>query len=117
MDKSIIISAAVMAVIATIEILCLFCCSKLRMKKIPITAIYPIFPSDNFLNDKLDYISEMFLKSSCPIDRAIFIDYGATEQQINLCNEFCRLCPEISIISPDKIETFLSETFAIAPKI
>lgn len=116
MDKAMLISVIVLVVIAAVEILCLFFCSRLRMKKIPVAAVLPVFPDDDELNRKLEYIGEILFRNSCTIDCVFLINYGASDSQLELCCDFCRTHIEADIISPDELEKILSETFAITPK-
>ncbi len=116
MDKAMLISIIILVIIAAVEIICLFFCSRLRMKKVPVAAVLPIYPNDDELEGKLEYIGEILFRNPCNIDCVFLIDYGASDAQLELCCDFCRTHTEADIISPDEIEKILSETFAITKK-
>ncbi len=116
MDKAILISILILAAVSLLEIGCLFCCSKLRSGRPPIAAAVPVIPGDNELSRTLDHFGEMLSRGGCCIDRLILIDYGADQQQLKLCREFCKTFPGSELIRPEDLENILAETFAISVK-
>ncbi len=93
MDTALLITILVLAVIAAVEMLCLFLCSKLRTNVLPIVAAVPVHGSDECLAERLEFLGELMLRSSemCRLfcnnyPRAIFV--SSSELQSTLLNEF-----------------------------
>ena len=111
-----IISLAVLTVIAGIEIFCLFLCRNAPAKP-PLTLIIPVFSDKELLNASLSRVREHMLRGSCPIDAVILIDYGADSELKLICEDFCRDFREAVFIKPEDTEKILAETFAFDAKM
>ena len=117
MDIAIIISAAVMTVIAGIEFGCLFICSKIRMKKVPVIAVLPVLPEDSQLRQKLEYLENVLTRKAHEIDGILLVSFNAGEEQLTLCREFCNAVPSASISDICELEKKLPEMFAFQNEI
>lgn len=117
MDIPILISLAVLLIIAGAEMYCLFLADRKCRSRHPLTAVIPVFPDSSDLEAALDRTSELILRGSCPIERVLLIDYGADEAAVALCKAFCTDFPEASSIKPDELEKILAETFAKSEKM
>ncbi|MBR4626758.1 MAG: hypothetical protein IKO47_03480 [Ruminococcus sp.] len=115
MDAPILISLAVLAVIAGTEIVCLFVW-KSPSHKAPVAAIIPVFPDFQELGPALDRLRTLILCGSCPVGHIILLDYGGGEAERELCSEFCRDLGEAVVVAPEDLENFLSEIFAFVPE-
>lgn len=107
MEPAVIISIAVIAVIAVVEVYCLFVCSKLRGKSYPITAAVPVFPGDEELEDRLSYLDTLLTDGEAYICRVLLIDCGATPSQMELCRQFCEEFPAAELTDMENIEISL----------
>ncbi|MBR2282876.1 MAG: hypothetical protein IJ874_00425 [Ruminococcus sp.] len=107
MDISLIIAASVLAVIALIEILCLF----LPLKQVsPLySAVLPVFSDDEQLSERLDCLALRSGGRSC----LIIVNYSATDEQLRLCRQFCSSAPDCIIVTPEELEKIFLKTFAI----
>ncbi|HBB72480.1 MAG TPA: hypothetical protein DCZ71_07745 [Ruminococcus sp.] len=112
MDTALITAAAVLAVIAAAEIICLFLLPCRDVS--PLYAeILPVFSEDDLLPQRLDCLA---LRSGGRT-ALIIVDYSATEQQLELCRQFCSNEPDCTIISAGELEKILLKTFAIPEKV
>ncbi len=111
MDIALVISLIVLAVIAVIEIICLFFCSKLRTDILPITAVIPVTAEDTKLTERLDFLEELITRSTRPFDIAVLVNYGASPEQSAVCISFCAAHTQVSFVSPTELEVILKETF------
>jgi hypothetical protein len=116
MDIAVFISIAVMVVIAGIEIFCLFCCSKARMKAAPVIAVIPVTEDDCELDRKLEYMAVILSKGSSELDKLILLDISSSPEQIRLCSEFCRSYSWAETLSLSELQKKLPEMFAIKRK-
>lgn len=114
MDKAVIISIIAMVFIAGVEIMCLFCCSRLRIRKTPVVAVMPILNSDTELREKLEYLEIVVTRRAAEFDRLLMIDYDAGEVQLAICRELCERLNIAEIISLQELEKNLPEMFAIS---
>ncbi len=117
MDIAIIISAAVMTVIAGIEFGCLFCCSKLRMKAVPVIAVLPVVREDDRLEHKLEYMENVLTRKAHEIEGLLLVAINADDGQIALCREFCTAVPAAELADIRDLEKKLPEMFAIHHEI
>lgn len=117
MDITVIISLIVLGAITVVEFGCLFCCSRIRGKIRPIAAVVPIFPDSDELPETLDYYGGLLSRDSPAIDKLFFIDYGAGNELLEYCRDFCRTFDRAILIRPEELEKNLSETFAFLQKI
>ncbi len=115
MDNIIVTSLLVLAVIAVIEAVSLFCTSR-RTVKLAFVAVVPVFPDDTDLRERLAYLEEKMSGSSCCIEEIIIINYGASVEQLEICRQFCFENPAAVITDPAGLEKILSKTFAIERK-
>lgn len=115
MDKLIITSLIVLAVIALIEIISLFC-KPHQSKRLSFAAVIPIFPNDSTLRCRIDALSRKLSDPSYYIEEIIFINYGATYEQLEICEQFCYENTNAIITDPASLEKILSKTFAIENK-
>ena len=105
MDGVIITAAVILAVIALIEIVTLFC-AKPFGKPVYI-AIIPVFAEDSDLPLKLERLA---LRS---LPTAILLDISATEKQLQICRQFVRDNPAAEIVPYSEFENYLAHTFGI----
>lgn len=117
MDIAIIISAAVMTVIAAIEFGCLFCCSKLRMRSVPVIAVLPVTQSDDQLKHKLEYMENVITRKSHEIEGLLLVAINADPDQLALCRDFCNAVPAAELADISDLEKKLPEMFAIHHEI
>ena len=116
MDNIIVTSLLVLAVIAVIEAVSLFCSSSRRRVKLAFAAVLPVFPDDTDLRERLAYLEEKMSGGSCCIEEIIIINYGASVEQLEICRQFCFENPAAVITDPAGLEKILSKTFAIERK-
>lgn len=107
MEPAVIISIAVIVIIAAVEIYCLFICSKLRGKSYPITAAIPVFPGDEELRDRLSYLDTLLTDGEAYIGRVLLIDCGASPAQLELCRQFCEEFPAAVMTDKEGLENSL----------
>lgn len=117
MDIAIIISAVVMTVIAGIEFGCLFCCSKLRMKAVPVIAVLPVVPEDDQLEHKLEYMENVLTRKAHEIEGLLLISIDAAPCQLDVCRDFCSAIPTAKLVNIHELEKKLPEMFAIDREI
>ncbi len=116
MDNIIVTSLLVLAVIAIIEAVSLFYKSSRRVQKLSFAAVVPIFPDDENLRERLEYLGEKLSSGSYYIEEIILINYGATVEQLEICREFCYENRNAVLTDPASLEKILSKTFAINHK-
>lgn len=116
MDKIIITSLFVLCVIALIEIVSLFCKPSHYVRKLSFAAVVPVFPKDTDLRQRLDDLSHKLSSGSFYIEEIIIINYGATLEQLEICEQFCYENPNAILTDPASLEKILSKTFAIEHK-
>lgn len=107
MEPAVIISIAVIVIIAVVEVYCLFVCSKLRGKSYPMTAAVPVFSDDEELMDRLSYLDTLLTDGEAYIGRVLLIDCGATPAQLELCRQFCEEFPAAVLTDMDGLEISL----------
>ncbi|MBR6623729.1 MAG: hypothetical protein IKK91_07560 [Ruminococcus sp.] len=117
MDIAVIISAVVMTVIAGIEFACLFCCSKVRMRTVPVIAVLPVLPDDIELRQKLEYMENVLTRKAHEINGLLLISINADSDQITLCREFCKAVPSAELTEISDLEKNLPEMFAFHNEI
>lgn len=117
MDIAIIISAIVMTIIAGIEFSCLFCCSKLRMKSVPVIAVLPVMQEDDQLEQKLEYMENVLTRKAHEIEGLILVSIDASPCQLAVCRDFCTAVPAAHIVNISDMEKKLPEMFAIRQEI
>lgn len=117
MDAAVIISAAVMTVIAGIEFACLFCCSKLRMKSVPVIAVLPVSSDDINLRQKLEYMENVLTRKAHEINGLLLISINADSDQLTMCREFCKAVPAATLTDVSDLEKKLLEMFAFHNEI
>lgn len=116
MDKIIITSVLILAIIALIEAVSLFYKASCRISRISFAAVIPVFPDDSDLRERLQYLSEKLSCGSYYIEEIIIINYGATVQQLEICRAFCYENKNAILTDPASLEKILSKTFAIEHK-
>lgn len=116
MDKIIITSIFILCIIALIEIVSLFCKPSQYVKKLSFAAVVPLFPKDTDLRLRLDDLNKKLSSGSYYIEKIIIINYGATLEQLEICEQFCYENPNAIITDPASLEKILSKTFAIEHK-
>lgn len=89
MEKAEIIAIVVVTVIAAAELFCLFICSKLQNKSYPLCVSLPISAQDKELPQRLEYIASLIEEGSTFIGTVLLIDIDGTDEQIQLCMDFC----------------------------
>ena len=116
MDTPILISLAVLIIIAGIEIFCLFLCKNAPQKP-PLTLVIPVFPDKELLNASLERTRQLMLRGSCPLGAIVLIDYGADTELKRICEDFCRDFREAVFLKPEETEKYFAETFAFESKM
>ena len=89
MEKAKIIAIVVVTVIAAAELFCLFICSKLQNKSYPLCVALPVNSQDKELPQRLEYIASLIEEGSTFIGTVLLIDIDGTQEQIQLCRDFC----------------------------
>ncbi|MBQ8296310.1 MAG: hypothetical protein IJX77_00840 [Ruminococcus sp.] len=116
MDNVIVTSVLILAVIAVIEGVSLFYKSSRRVKKLAFAAVVPVFPDDDDLRERLEYLGDKLSGGSYYIEEIIIINYGATIEQLEICGRFCYENRNAILTDPASLEKILSKTFAIERK-
>ena len=111
LDTPMMISLAVLILIAGVELFCLFLC-KNPQEKPPLTLTVPVFADKELLNASLERVREIMLRGTCPVDTVILVNYGADSESSKICLDFCRDFREAVFLVPEEVENFLAETFA-----
>ena len=117
MDTALLVTILVLAVIAAVEMLCLFLCSKLRTNVLPIVAAVPVHGSDKCLAERLEFLGELMLRSSSAFDRVVLIDMGASPEQSEMCRLFCNNYPRASFVSSSELQSTLFNEFSIKKEL
>ena len=107
MEKAEIIAIAVVAVIAAAELFCLFRCSKLRPECYPLCIAQPVTAQDKELRQRLEYIASFIESGSSFADTVLLIDIDGTQEQLQLCMEFCNSYHAMELIKIADIEKHL----------
>lgn len=117
MDIAIIISAVVMTVIAGIEFGCLFCCSKLRMRAVPVIAVLPVVGENEHLKEDLEFMEDVLTRKAHEVEGLLLVTIDAEPGQIAMCREFCKTVPVAQIVNITEMEKKLPEMFAIRHEV
>lgn len=105
MDGVIVTAAVILAVIALIEIVTLFC-AKPFGKPVYI-AVIPIFSEDGDLPAKLERLAMRSLPA------AVLLNVSATEEQLQICRQFVRDNQAAEIVNAQDFEEYLARAFGI----
>lgn len=109
MEKADIIAVVVVTVIAAAELLCLFLCSKLRRRSYPLCAALPVTAQDKELSQRLEYIASLIEDGSSSIDTVLLVNIGASQEQLQLCREFCNTYHAAELIKTEDMEEKLKK--------
>ena len=104
MEKAEIIAIVVVTVIAAAELFCLFICSKLQNKSYPLCVALPVNSQDKELPQRLEYIASLIEEGSTFIGTVLLIDIDGTQEQIQLCRDFCAHYHAMELIKISDIE-------------
>ena len=104
MEKADIIAIVVVSVIAAAELFCLFLCSKLKHQSYPLCAVLPVMAQDKELPQRLEYIASLIEDGSSFIETVLLIDMDGSQEQIQLCRDFCHRYNAMELILPEDIE-------------
>ena len=107
MEKTDIAALVVVILIASAETFCLFICSKLKNKSYPLRVVLPVYAQDKELPQRLEYIASLIEEGSSFIEMVLLIDIDGTQEQIQLCREFCRCVRYAELIQPENIEKYM----------
>lgn len=100
MDIPVIIAAAVLCVIAAIEIICLLWCSD-ASRDITVTAAFPCFHGKDELEKLLKYIELLITDGTERFDMILLIDYGLDDEEKEMCFSFCNEYQPAEIIGSE----------------
>ena len=103
-----IIAVTVVGVIAAAEIFCLYLCSKHKKKSYPLCAVIPLYAEDKELFHRLGHIGSLIEDGDTFISHILLIDYGCTDEQLEVCSEFCRRYHAAELAAPEDIEEYMS---------
>ncbi|MCI1269423.1 MAG: hypothetical protein LKG21_05920 [Ruminococcus sp.] len=118
MNSIVIVSVAVLLIIAAIEGFCLFFGHPEKNNLRDFALVIPILPQDGSLKEKLSEIKYYLKYSDFPPDCTILlVDYGADDKQSRIIQDFCAGNSNAHIIPYSALEKKLSEIFAISVKI
>lgn len=117
MDNIVVTTLLVLGVIAVIEAVSLFYRPSDRVTKLSFAAVVPVFPDDSDLSERLELLSRRFSSGSCQIEEIVLINYGATQEQLEICRRFCYENGNAVLTDPASLEKILSKTFAIGRKV
>ena len=113
MDTPMMISLAVLILIAGLEVFCIFS-GENETGKPPLTLAVPVFADSEALGKALGRVRETILRGRCAVDAVLLIDFGADRASAGLCADFCRDFPEAVLIKPEDIRKKLADTFAFS---
>lgn len=116
MDMTIVIAVMVLIFIVVLEFVSLFRSRSCNDNILDFAAVVPVFPTDDKLSLRLDFLSEKIACGQCHIEEIILIDFGASPEQLEICRRFCLDNPCAVITRYDDSEKIFSETFAIDMK-
>lgn len=105
MDGVIVTAAVILAVIALIEAVTIFCARPFG--KPVYIAVVPIIGEDSDLPERLERLS---LRS---VPAAVLLDISATEEQLQMCRQFVRDNPAAEIVPAEVFSDYLARTFGI----
>lgn len=116
MDGIMVTAVFVLAVIAVIEAVSLFCkTSEIKWDKVFAVTV-PVFPHTENIYGKLEYIAGELSDFHSGGIRIIIVNYGMTTAQNEDCRAFCFENASAVITDPADVEKILSKTFAIERK-
>ncbi len=104
METAEVVAVSVAALLITIEILCLYLCSKLKCKNYPMCIILPICNEDKEFIERLECLSTHIVEGDPLIGTVLLVDIGADDEQIQFCREFCQRYHDAELILPEDIE-------------
>lgn len=109
METAEIIAISVVALIAAAEIFCLFLCSKYKKKSYPLCIVIPVIAEDEEFPQRLDYIGSIIEDGSTFIGNVLLVDIDGSNEQIQLCRDFCHAYHAAEFTSVDEIEADLKK--------
>ena len=104
METAEITALTVVFFIAAIEICCFFVCSKLRRRSYPLCTVIPVLAEDDELPQRLEYIASLIEDGRTFIGTILLIDMGGTDQQLELCREFCSVYHAAELVLPHEAD-------------
>ena len=107
METAEIIAISVVVLIAAAEIFCLFICSKHKKKSYPLCIVIPVLSDDIELEQRLGYISCLIEDSSTFIKTVLLVDIDGSNEQVQLCRDFCQAYHAAEFTNIDEIGTAL----------
>jgi len=116
MDMTIVISVMILIFIVVLEFVSLFRSRSCNDNILDFVAVVPIFPTDSNLSERLGCLAEKIACGQCHAEEIILIDYGASSEQLEMCQRFCLDNPCAFVVRSDEAEKIFSETFAIDTK-
>ena len=109
METAEIIAISVVALIAAAEIFCLFICSKHKKKSYPHCIIIPVTAEDEEFPQRLDYIGSIIEDGSSYIGTILLVDIGGSQEQLQLCKDFCQAFHAAELTDIEDIEPALKK--------
>lgn len=116
MDGIIVTAVIVLAVIAVIEAVSLFCKPHSIKAEHIFAVTVPVFPETENIYGRMEYIAGELAGFHCGKIRIIIVNYGISAAQLEDCRAFCFDYPSSVITDPAGVEKILSKTFAISSK-
>lgn len=107
MDNAIAASIIVLAVIAVIEAVSLFYKASHRAVRLAFAAVVPVFPYDDDLRRRLEYLGEKLSCGTYYIEEIVLINYGATTEQLEICRCFCDENANAVLTDPASLENIV----------
>ncbi|MDE6425861.1 MAG: hypothetical protein K2K89_06965 [Ruminococcus sp.] len=113
MDMATVISVMILAFIAVLELVSILRSRSCNDDLPDYVTIIPVFPEDNNFSFRLECLSEKIACGNFRIEKIILTDYGASPEQLALCQRFCLDNPDAVVVNSEELEKILSEMFAI----
>lgn len=116
MDGIMVTAVFVLAVIAVIEAVSLFCKTPAVRWERTFAVTVPVFPETENIFGILEHIAGELSDFHSGGISIIIVNYGMTTAQNEVCRAFCFENPSAVITNPADVEKILSKTFAIERK-
>lgn len=116
MEAIIITFAVILGMLFVILVTGALCRDYLKIRKTAFAAVLPVFPDDEELRRRLNYMEQKASGDNEFTELIVLVNYGATTEQIELCQRFCDKRKNVIFTDPASLEKILSKTFAIESK-
>lgn len=104
-----IISISVVVLISAAELLCLYLCSRTECRGYPLCVIIPVRRCDTELEHRLDCIGSLISDGSPLIGNVCLLNIDPSEEQLEICDDFCQRYAAAEIVLPNDIVQYMNE--------